>query len=105
MHANIIAEFAELDNVEILKEMHGTLVKKAPIAALPESKESEVPTEESLEDDGNGSAKGRSRKMVPIAAGDVASRMLVYRALEPDLAFAIDELLNFEGNEFRFKEW
>ncbi|GAQ92636.1 ion channel DMI1-like [Klebsormidium nitens] len=105
MHANIIAEFAELDNVEILKEMHRTLVKKSPIAALPEGKESAVPAEPSLEEDGNGSAKGRSRKMVPIAAGDVASRMLVYRALEPDLAFAMDELLTFEKNEFRFKEW
>jgi hypothetical protein len=102
MHADIVAEFEELDNVAILQEMHKTLVQKSPVQALPLN-DAEAAAEQSPEENGN--AKGKSRKMVPIAAGDVASRMLVYRALEPDLAFAIDELLNFEGNEFRFKEW
>ena len=105
MHADIIAEFAELDNVEILREMHGTLVKKAPLVDIPPPNEGGIPADQIPEESGNRKTEGRSRNMVPIAAGDIASRMLVYRALEPDLAFAIDELLAFERNEFRFKEW
>lgn len=43
--------------------------------------------------------------MVPVATGDFVMRMLVERALQPEIATVAGELLHFEGSEFRFKRW
>lgn len=43
--------------------------------------------------------------MVPVATGDFVMRMLVERALQPEIAAVAGELLHFEGSEFRFRRW
>lgn len=48
---------------------------------------------------------GRVQKMVPVATGDFVMRMLVERALQPEIATVAGELLHFDGSEFRFKRW
>jgi hypothetical protein len=49
--------------------------------------------------------KFRLQKMVPVATGDFVMRMMVERALQPEIAAVSAELLRFDGSEFRFKRW
>lgn len=43
--------------------------------------------------------------MVPVATGDIVMRMMVERALQPEIAAVAGELLRFDGSEFRFRRW
>ncbi|EFJ16674.1 hypothetical protein SELMODRAFT_155112 [Selaginella moellendorffii] len=100
IRADIIAELAELDHVSELQGIIGTLL---PFGQSKMLKASTSPYMSS-----NCHLKvwlRRRRKMVPVATGDMALRIMVKRALEPGTVEVLKELLQFEGCEFRLKYW
>ncbi|KAG0559672.1 hypothetical protein KC19_10G122100 [Ceratodon purpureus] len=102
LKADIVVELAELDNVNLLKQVLSSLMN-SPVKALPGTLKSSplVSSEPTM----LLHAGERVQKMVPVATGDFVMRMLVERALQPEIAAVAGELLQFEGSEFRFKRW
>lgn len=102
LKADIVVELAELENVNLLKQVLSSLMSYST-KQLPETLKHSplVSSHPAL----LLHAGDRVQKMVPVATGDIVMRMLVERALQPETAAVAGELLQFEGSEFRFKRW
>lgn len=102
LKADLVVELAELDNVNLLKQILSSLMN-SPSKELPSSLKSSplVSSDPTM----LLKAGERIQKMVPVATGDFVMRMLVERALQPQIAAVAGELLHFEGSEFRFCKW
>eukprot|EP00850_Spirogloea_muscicola_P019126 SM000184S03759 [mRNA] locus=s184:66278:77806:- [translate_table: standard] len=104
IRADVVAEFQELDNVSVLQSMHATILGNAGRLThkRQQGKQGLV----------RGNTKSFERrqewdvsKMVPVATGDLAFRIMVERALRPGTSSVLSQLLAFDGSEFHFKHW
>eukprot|EP00850_Spirogloea_muscicola_P018334 SM000167S02947 [mRNA] locus=s167:54297:65845:- [translate_table: standard] len=104
IRADVVAEFQELDNVSVLQSMHATILGDAG-SLMRERQQGK-----------QGLVRGNTKrfehrqgwdvsKMVPVATGDLAFRIMVERALRPGTSSVLSQLLAFDGSEFHFKHW
>jgi len=102
LKADIVVELAELENVQVLKEVLSTLMNYSTTKISSTRKGSlTVSSDPQMLHH----SRERLQKMVPVATGDFVMRMMVERALQPEIAAVSAELLRFDGSEFRFKRW
>ncbi|CAI5526431.1 unnamed protein product, partial [Closterium sp. Naga37s-1] len=88
--ADIIAELSSLSNVRLLQRLHRTLLAPSPATTAQAP-----PT----------GMRGRRRRLVPVAAENLSLRTLLSAAVHRGTADVTADLLDFENDEFYFKEW
>ncbi|CAI5467172.1 unnamed protein product [Closterium sp. Yama58-4] len=93
--ADIIAELSSLSNVRLLQRLHRTLLAPSPSSQSPAAT-AQAPAS---------SKRGRMRRLVPVAAENLSLRTLLSAAVHRGTADVTADLLDFENDEFYFKEW
>ncbi|CAI5522175.1 unnamed protein product [Closterium sp. Naga37s-1] len=91
--ADIIAELSSLSNVRLLQRLHRTLLAPSPSTTATTAQA--PPT----------GMRGRRRRLVPVAAENLSLRTLLSAAVHRGTADVTADLLDFENDEFYFKEW
>ncbi|CAI5981248.1 unnamed protein product [Closterium sp. NIES-65] len=96
--ADIIAELSSLSNVRLLQRLHRTLLAPSPSTTTTTAQAPPSSTASS-------SQRVRRRRLVPVAAENLSLRTLLSAAVHRGTADVTADLLDFENDEFYFKEW
>ncbi|GJP45083.1 hypothetical protein CLOM_g4477 [Closterium sp. NIES-68] len=96
--ADIIAELSSLSNVRLLQRLHRTLLAPPTNAQAP-------PSTSGRSSSSSRQRPGRMRRLVPVAAESLSLRTLLSAAVHRGTADVTADLLDFENDEFYFKEW
>ncbi|CAI7921747.1 unnamed protein product [Closterium sp. NIES-54] len=100
--ADIIAELSSLSNVRLLQRLHRTLLAPSPSFTAATAQAPATSTRGSA---ATASMRGRRRRLVPVAAENLSLRTLLSAAVHRGTADVTTDLLDFENDEFYFKEW
>ncbi|CAI7799688.1 unnamed protein product [Closterium sp. NIES-54] len=100
--ADIIAELSSLSNVRLLQRLHRTLLAPSPSFTAATAQAPATSTRGSA---ATASMRGRRRRLVPVAAENLSLRTLLSAAVHRGTADVTADLLDFENDEFYFKEW
>ncbi|CAI5458760.1 unnamed protein product [Closterium sp. Yama58-4] len=99
--ADIIAELSSLSNVRLLQRLHRTLLAPSPSTTASTAAPAQAPATSTK----GGRTRGRMRRLVPVAAENLSLRTLLSAAVHRGTADVTADLLDFENDEFYFKEW
>ncbi|CAI5513309.1 unnamed protein product [Closterium sp. Naga37s-1] len=100
--ADIIAELSSLSNVRLLQRLHRTLLAPSPSLTAATA---QAPATSTRGSPATASMRGRRRRLVPVAAENLSLRTLLSAAVHRGTADVTADLLDFENDEFYFKEW